>query len=202
MSKQILHIKNGTTQGYIDLTLPGCADLAYPNSKNRRGRVQSNGRVCPTITAATIGIHYFKITEREEDNNMSEQISLFNTVNEEVDTETEEVDTAEKVDTSNDDFRIRKLTPNECWRLMAFKDEDYNRAEAVSSKTSLYKQAGNSIVVNCLMAIFSQLNIKGVKPWNECTDEELTELSNRTFNILDNPEIPYPIPEEVLKLYE
>ena len=52
------------------------------------------------------------------------------------------------------------------------------------------------------MALFSQLNIKGVKPWNECTDEELTELSNRTFNILDNPEIPYPIPEEVLKLYE
>lgn len=65
MSKQILHIKNGTTQGYIDLTLPGCADLAYPNSKNRRGRVQSDGRVCPTITAATTGIHYFKITERE-----------------------------------------------------------------------------------------------------------------------------------------
>ena len=211
MSKQILHIKNGTTQGYIDLTLPGCADLAYPNSKNRRGRVQSDGRVCPTITAATTGIHYFKITEREEDNSMSEQISLFSTVKEEVDDsavvdeetiETEEVDTAEKIDTSNDDFRIRKLTPNECWRLMAFKDEDYNRAEAVSSKTSLYKQAGNSIVVNCLMAIFSQLNIKGVKPWNECTDEELTELSNRTFNILDNPEIPYPIPEEVLKLYE
>jgi hypothetical protein len=142
---------------------------------------------------------------------MSEQISLFNTVDEEVDdsavvdeeiTETEEVDTAEKIDTSNDDFRIRKLTPNECWRLMAFKDEDYSRAEAVSSKTSLYKQAGNSIVVNCLMALFSQLNIKGVKPWNECTDEELVELSNRTFNILDNPEIPYPIPEEVLKLYE
>ena len=54
-------------------------------------------------------------------------------------------------------YRIRKLTPRECWRLMDFDDEDFDRAAAVNSKTQLYKQAGNSIVVNCLVAIFGQM---------------------------------------------
>ena len=64
-------------------------------------------------------------------------------------------------------YRIRKLTPRECWRLMAFSDEDFDKAEKVVSNTQLYKQAGNSICVCVLMAIFSQMNIKGVKPWNK-----------------------------------
>lgn len=51
-------------------------------------------------------------------------------------------------------YRIRKLTPLECWRLMGFSDEDFHKAEEVNSNTQLYKQAGNSIVKNVLMAIF------------------------------------------------
>ena len=54
-------------------------------------------------------------------------------------------------------YRIRKLTPKECWRLMDFTDEDYEKAEAVNSNTQLYKQAGNSIVKAVLMAIFKQM---------------------------------------------
>ena len=54
-------------------------------------------------------------------------------------------------------LRIRKLTPKECWRLMGFDDEDFNKAEKVCSNSQLYKQAGNSIVVNVLMAIFKEL---------------------------------------------
>lgn len=54
-------------------------------------------------------------------------------------------------------IRIRKLTPKECWRLMGFYDEDFEKAEKVNSNTQLYKQAGNSIVVNVLEAIFKQL---------------------------------------------
>lgn len=46
------------------------------------------------------------------------------------------------------DSRIRKLTPKECFRLMGFKDEDFEKAEQVNSNTQLYKQAGNSIVVD------------------------------------------------------
>ena len=53
--------------------------------------------------------------------------------------------------------RIRKLTPRECWRLMSFTDEDFDRAESVNSNTQLYKQAGNSIVKNVLVAIFGQM---------------------------------------------
>lgn len=55
------------------------------------------------------------------------------------------------------DLRIRKLTPKECWRLMGFDDEDFDKASKVNSNTQLYKQAGNSIVVNVLMAIFNEL---------------------------------------------
>lgn len=54
-------------------------------------------------------------------------------------------------------YRIRKLTPKECWRLMGFTDEDFSKAEKVNSNTQLYKQAGNSIVVNVLEALFRQL---------------------------------------------
>ena len=59
------------------------------------------------------------------------------------------------------DLRIRKLTPKECWRLMGFADEDFYKAEAVNSNTQLYKQAGNSIVVNCIEGILINLFKKG-----------------------------------------
>lgn len=56
------------------------------------------------------------------------------------------------------EYRIRKLTPLECWRLMGFSDEDFNKAKSVgTSNTQLYKQAGNSIVVNVLYHIFGNL---------------------------------------------
>lgn len=54
-------------------------------------------------------------------------------------------------------YRIRKLTPKECWRLMGFSDESFEKAEKVNSNTQLYKQAGNSIVVDVLKAIFKNL---------------------------------------------
>ncbi|WP_048327823.1 DNA cytosine methyltransferase [Streptococcus dysgalactiae] len=62
----------------------------------------------------------------------------------------------------NRNFRIRKLTPKECWRLMGCSDEDFHKAEQVNSNTQLYKQAGNAIVVDVLEAIFSQLFLKEV----------------------------------------
>ena len=56
-----------------------------------------------------------------------------------------------------DGMRIRKLTPKECWRLMGFDDEDFEKAARVNSNTQLYKQAGNSIVVDVLIAILGKL---------------------------------------------
>lgn len=53
-------------------------------------------------------------------------------------------------------YRIRKLTPRECWRLMGVKDEQFDRLHGISN-SQLYKLAGNSIVVDVLEAIFKNL---------------------------------------------
>ena len=68
-------------------------------------------------------------------------------------------------------YRIRKLTPKECFRLMAVTDDDADKMLAVNSNSQCYKQAGNSIVVSVLEAIFRQLNIKGVENWNKAKGE-------------------------------
>lgn len=96
-------------------------------------RIKLNQKICPTICA----------------NNGNESLSnnIFILENE---------DNVMKK-TSNENIRIRKLTPKECWRLMGFSDEDFNNAEKVNSNTQLYKQAGNSIVVNVLESIFGEL---------------------------------------------
>ena len=73
------------------------------------------------------------------------------------------------------DFGIFKLSPRECLRLMDVRDADIDKMMAINSNTQCYRQAGNSIVVVVLCAIFSQLNIKGIKPWNERTEEEKEE---------------------------
>lgn len=56
-----------------------------------------------------------------------------------------------------DKSRVRRLTPREYWRLMGFSDSDFDKAQAVNSNTQLYKQAGNSIVVNVLEAVLKEL---------------------------------------------
>lgn len=56
-------------------------------------------------------------------------------------------------------YRIRKLTPRECGRLMGVPDEDIDKMAAVNSNTQLYKQFGNSIVVDVMCAMFKNLNI-------------------------------------------
>lgn len=109
-------VKQATKEGYVPCKIGGVADLRYPTSKTRRGRVQDNGDVSPTLMAAEASIY--------------------------------------KIES---EYRIRKLTPKECWRLMGFTDEEFTKAEAVNSNTQLYKQAGNSIVVDVLVGIFSQL---------------------------------------------
>lgn len=63
-----------------------------------------------------------------------------------------------KIVEHSQEFRIRKLTPLECWRLMGFTDDDRNKVKAAGiSNTQLYKMAGNSICVSVLQAIFIKL---------------------------------------------
>lgn len=60
-------------------------------------------------------------------------------------------------------YRIRKLTPRECGRLMGVDDSDIDKMEAVNSNSQLYRQFGDSIVVDVMCAMFRNLNIKGVR---------------------------------------
>ncbi|HGS2850909.1 TPA: DNA cytosine methyltransferase [Streptococcus pneumoniae] len=58
----------------------------------------------------------------------------------------------------SDGFRIRKLTPRECWRLQGFPDWAFDKAQEVNSNSQLYKQAGNSVTVNVIAAIAKELS--------------------------------------------
>lgn len=76
-------------------------------------------------------------------------------------------------------YKIRKLTPRECWRLQDIagkNDEDYEKAKEVNSNTQLYKEAGNAICKPVLMGIFSQLWIKGICPWNDMGNDEIEKM--------------------------
>jgi site-specific DNA-cytosine methylase len=73
-------------------------------------------------------------------------------------------------------YRIRKLTPKECGRLMGYCDFDIEKTLSVNSNSQVYRQFGNAIVKQVLMAIFLQLGIKGLKNWNDRTPEEREKL--------------------------
>lgn len=141
---EVLKIKQATQKGYVECDIGGVADLTYPKSNTRRGRVIDGGRVSPTIMTGSIPSVLEKFVY-------------------EIDGETYLI-------------RIRKLTPLECWRLMGFSDGDFTKAAEVNSNTQLYKQAGNSIVVNVLEGIFRQLFI----PQNPIED-----LKRKCLEILD-----------------
>ena len=66
---------------------------------------------------------------------------------------------ATKQDVLEEGFRIRKLTPKECWRLQGFPDWAFEKAEKVNSNSQLYKQAGNSVTVNVIEAIAKEFEV-------------------------------------------
>lgn len=167
-------IKQATKQGYIECELGGVEDLSYPSSKSRRGRVQENGNTCPTITATETGIcriepkeRFFKQAIETFNENDCEYGDTINAFNKHVDksgnsptltTRPEGFKTAILPITK--DIRIRKLTPKETFRLMGFSDNDFDAAQnADISNSQLYKQAGNSIVVDVLYYIYRELYI-------------------------------------------
>ena len=131
---------------------PGDVINAYNKSVDKSG-------CSPTITTRPEGFKTAILpVVREENKNMEEE-------------KTEEVQEEKKTK-----YAIRKLTPKECFRLMNFSDEDFEKAKAVNSNSQLYRQAGNSIVKAVLVAIFSQLGIQNHKRWNEISLEERREL--------------------------
>lgn len=80
----------------------------------------------------------------------------------------------ERTDSMNvADWSIRKLTPTECWRLMGFTDKDVEKCKAVGmSDTQLYRQAGNSIVTNCIELLAEHLYKAQIDNKYKCYDEK------------------------------
>lgn len=190
---ETVKIKQATKQGYIECELGGVADLSYPNSNTRRGRVQDNGNTCPTLTAENQDIcRIEQVGQISSDNRVTEPQLVggigekwgdkqYRQGNRVYNSETVSMAiTSQPIGnlggnsylylTKQPLYRIRKLTPRECWRLMDFSDEDFEKAAEVNSNTQLYKQAGNSIVKNVLVAILGQMI-----PGKENVYKELSE---------------------------
>lgn len=126
-----LKIKEATKRGYAKATLGDSVNLAYPDSTKRRGRVGK--RISNTITTSdNMGVVVAALEYRQD--------------------KWYEV-TGIVLDGKLYRMRIRRLTPRECFRLQGFPDWAYERAESVSSKSQLYKQAGNSVTVTVIEAI-------------------------------------------------
>ena len=154
MIPETVRIKQATKQGYIECDVGGVADLSFPDSNTRIGRVQDNGKTCQTLTAESQDI-----CKIEKVGQISNDGSQYGTVIADNGLSSNLVAGTHGYANSciATQYRIRKLTPRECWRLMDFSDEDFEKAEEVNSNTQLYKQAGNSIVKNVLIAIFGQM---------------------------------------------
>ena len=136
-------IKNATKKGYLEATDGDGIDTAYPDSKTRRGRVQKN--MAHTITTD------------DSKGVIIQKPRGFNKGGTHINCPSITKSSWQENNFLSDKYRIRKLTPKECWRLMGCSDEDFHKAEQVNSNSQLYKQAGNAIVVDVLEAIFKQM---------------------------------------------
>ena len=150
-------IKNTIKQGYLEAhDGDGCY---ITNIDKKRGTVQKE--MIPTLkTSPDIGVVVNNIYSDESVKRIRNNIikgDTANTLTANVMQSVNHNNCALIEENNSCNLRIRKLTPKECWRLMGFDDEDFEKASMVNSNTQLYKQAGNSIVVNVLMAIFKEL---------------------------------------------
>ena len=145
-------VKNATKLGYLEATDGDGIDLAQPNSKTRRGRVQKNS-IQTLTTQNNLGV--VTIGNYSPSNHNASRI-----VDQEYSAPTVMENHGTITATQTSDLRIRKLTPRECFRLMGVKDKEFDKCVKNQSDSSLYHLAGDSIVVNVLMAIFYEL-IKG-----------------------------------------
>ncbi|MDE7081805.1 MAG: DNA cytosine methyltransferase [Muribaculaceae bacterium] len=188
-----IKIRQATAQGYAECPAGGGFDAAYPSSKLRRGRVQDNGDVVGAITASADGHCVYEGAEmvkesgkRKDDITFKEMpngnIHAYRAHDPKKSTAPEwqvtDADNIHPTVTAAHEpkvllrYRIRKLTPRECFRLMDMDDADIDLIDAYRipvtlkngtvkekpiPKSAKFKLAGNSIVVSCLYHIFRQM---------------------------------------------
>lgn len=157
-----IRVKNQTSKGFLEISEGGVLDLAAPGSKTRRGRVQDNGEVAPTLdTGCEVGVVEqignivddsdigFKNPQRGRVYHPKGLSPCLSTM--------QGGGLEPKIMTKDKLPRIRKLTPKECFRLQGFPDKYFERAQAVNSDSQLYKQAGNSVTVTVIYEIARRL---------------------------------------------
>lgn len=213
---QALIIKQATKKGYIEIPPGGVFDASYPESLTRRGRVQDNGKVSPTLTAGGeppclyegIEAKIFQsprgfnkgaildncsaiTSSRWQDNNFvveSKIIQVGNLADEKGFKNPQRgrvynpIGISPNINTMSGgnlqpkiieyfaNYRIRKLTPRKCFRLMGVSEKDIDNIQKSGiSKTQQYKMAGNSIVVDVLYYIFKKMFVD-----NSCEDAQLS----------------------------
>ena len=161
-------IKNATEKGYL-LAEEGDGIDISSRMEAHRGTVQKG--MTQTLTTAG-GVERGVIVKGNKNDNNTELHSMvrrrkIRIANESMEhrNDNRNIDGGKNLDDLSrsdwggkmDDLRIRKLTPRECWRLMGRTDEDFEKAEKVNSDSQLYKQAGNSIVVDVLVYLFDEI---------------------------------------------
>ena len=141
-----LYIKEATKKGYVEAN---DGDGVYINRPHQKRGVVQKGMIQTIKTSLDVGV--VVLGNYSQSNHNASRIVDNNGIAPTV------MENHGTVTATIDKLRIRKLTPKECWRLMGFDDEDFEKASKVNSNAQLYKQAGNSIVVNVLEAIFKEL---------------------------------------------
>lgn len=141
-------VREATKQGYAIAEEGDSINFEQPNSKTRRGRV-GKGLANTLTTSCNQGVLEPKIID--DQGRLKESYKQHDVV------PTLRAQTHGNPPKLYDGYRIRKLTPLECWRLQGFPDSVFRKAESVVSNSQLYKQAGNSVTVNVIAAIAEKL---------------------------------------------
>ena len=143
-------VVEATKQGYAIAEEGDSINFEQPNSKTRRGRV-GKGIANTLTTGCNQGVLEPKIID--DQGRLKESYKQHDVVPK------LRAQTHGNPPKLYDGYRIRKLTPLECWRLQGFPDNVFRKAEQVVSNSQLYKQAGNSVTVNVIAAIAEKLGI-------------------------------------------
>lgn len=149
-----LHIKEATQKGFADAYEGDSVSLDQPNSKTRRGRVgkQMSNTLTTSCNIGVVQVGNIVETDSFGGNPQCGRVYSDDGISLTLNT----MQGGGREPKITDSYRIRKLTPRECWRLMGVKDEQFDKLHDLSN-TQLYKLAGNSIVVDVLMGIFKNL---------------------------------------------
>ena len=152
-----INIKEATKVGYKTAYPGDSVNLAVPNSKTRRGRVGSK-------SAQTLDTSCNQGVVLENDNETNKPIACIGSTQKNAAVTDGSYSTTltsamgeggghvPMIDIEHH-FRIRKLTPKECFRLQGWEDEYFERAEQFNSNSQLYKQAGNGVTVSVVKSI-------------------------------------------------